>query len=49
MFFSPNLFNLYNDPLLRELEVLQEFTIVGHYLNIKHANDTLSKADAERK
>lgn len=43
-------FNPYSEAILRELEILLEFIISGHNLNnIRHSDDTLMIADAEKK
>lgn len=48
--FSPKLFILYSEPILREQETLSEFIIGGSNLNnISYPNDTLLLADTERK
>lgn len=48
--FSLDLFNLYKEAVLRELEVLLRFVIGGHNLNnIRYVDDIVLIADAEGK
>lgn len=47
--FSLDLFNVYNESIIRELDTLSEFMISGHNLNISYANDTVLMVDTERK
>lgn len=47
--FSLNLFNLYSRAITTEIEVLPAFSISGHNLNIRYADDTMLMADTKRK
>lgn len=47
--FFPDLFNLYIDSVLKELETMQEFIIGGRNLKIQHADDTVWMTDSKRK
>lgn len=47
--FFPDLFNLYIDSVLKELETMQEFIIGGCNLKIQHADDTVWMTDSKRK
>ncbi|XP_037794114.1 uncharacterized protein LOC119589587 [Penaeus monodon] len=48
--FSPYLFNLYSELILRELEGLQGFVIGGHNMNnIRYADDTVLISESEGK
>lgn len=47
--FSPDLFNFYNEAIMRELDVLPGFIIVSHNLKIRYADDTVVIADTEKK
>ena len=47
---SPDLFNLYREKVLREIEDLNGFIISGHNVtNLRYADDTMLIADSEEK
>ena len=46
--FSPDLFNLYSEMILKELEGLPGFSIGGHNINnLRYADDTVLLAESE--
>lgn len=47
--FSPDLFNLYSEAILREFEFLSWLIIGGYNLNIRYADDTVWIAGTRRK
>lgn len=47
--FSPDLFNIYNKAIVRELEVMSKLIIGGKILNICDADDTVLTVDIEKK